>query len=205
MHSGEKWSQTTIDSDTLIERLRAPDDQDAWRQVDQRYGVLLIAFAARMGLPPDQCRDARQETMLAFVKTIRAGRFDRSRGRLRDLLFSIAKNKIVENHKRRGKQDALLEGESEKANSLVQVPDNDGWLEAWESEWQVAVAAQCLKEAQEKFKPETYLAFYLKAIEDLPSAEVARKLGKTVNAVDIAVSRVRGFLRQIRPAIEELF
>ena len=45
MDSGEQWSQTTIDSDTLIERLRAPDDHEAWRQVDVGYGPLLVAIA----------------------------------------------------------------------------------------------------------------------------------------------------------------
>lgn len=205
MGSDELRSQTTIDSDTLVVRLRSPGDEDAWRQVDRRYGPLLMAFAARMGLDPEQCRDARQDAMMAFVEAVRAGRFDRARGRLRDLLFAIARNKIVAIYNRCAREAARV-GESPRGpDHLATVPGEDAWRLAWESEWRVAIAGRCLEEAQQKFQPETYLAFYLKAVEDLPSAVVADRLDKTVNAVDIATNRVRSFLRRIKPVIEELF
>jgi RNA polymerase sigma factor (sigma-70 family) len=205
MGSDELRSQTTIDSDTLVARLRSQDDEDAWRQVDRRYGPLLVAFGARMGLDPEQGRDARQDAMMAFVETIRGGRFDRTRGRLRDLLFAIARNKIIAIHNRRVRDTARVGGGSSAADLLATVPGEDAWKLAWESEWRVAIAGRCLEEAQQKFRPETYLSFYLKAIEGLPSAVVAKRLGKTANAVDIATNRVRGFLRRIKPVIEELF
>lgn len=199
------WATTTIDSDTLVARLRAPAEQDAWRQVDARYGPLLIAFALRMGLDRERAYDLRQEAMLALLNAIRAGRFDRARGRLRDLLFTIARNRIVDMHNRRSKDPAPIGTDPHQADLLAKISDKDRLAEAWDAEWRVAIAAQCLREAQLKFKPETYLAFYLKAIEDMPSAEVADRLGKNVNVVDIATHQVRRFLREIRPVIEERF
>jgi RNA polymerase sigma factor (sigma-70 family) len=203
--AGKQWSKTTIDSDTLVARLRAPDDQEAWRIVDARYGPLLLAFAARTGLDAERCRDARQEAMMAFAETIRAGRFDRSRGRLRDLLFAIAKNKVADIHVRRRREPAPLSVELGAVDPVAGFADDEAWRRAWEAEWQLAVAAECLRQAQLKFKPDTYLAFYLKAIEGYSSVEVAGRTGKTVNAVDIATTRVRSFLREIRGVIEEVF
>ena len=203
MASDGQWVRTTIDSDTLVGRLRAPNDEEAWRLLDARYGPLLVAFAAHMGLDPERCRDARQEAMMAFAKAVRAGRFDRSRGRLRDLLFAIARNKIAEIRARHYREPALLN--VEESGFAAGLADEGGWQQVWEAEWQAAVAVECLKEAQLKFRPDTYLAFYLRAVEGASSAEVARRIGKTVNAVDIATSRVRHFLREIRPVIEEAF
>jgi hypothetical protein len=32
------WTRSTIDSDTLVARLKDPADQEAWMRVDARYG-----------------------------------------------------------------------------------------------------------------------------------------------------------------------
>lgn len=205
MRSHVHWATTTIDSDTLVARLRRPNDQDAWRRVDERYGPMLLAFARRMGLDHERSRDLRQEAMMALVKAIRAGRFDRARGRLRDLLFTIARNRIVDMHTRRSRDPVPVGALPDQEELLASIPAEDRFAEAWDAEWRVAIAAQCLREAQVKFKPLTYMAFYLKAIEGLPSAEVADRLGKNVNTVDISSHKVRSFLRDIRPVIEELF
>jgi RNA polymerase sigma factor (sigma-70 family) len=170
-----------------------------------RYGPLVLAFARRLGLDSESADDARQEAMLAFAEAIRAGRFDRSRGRLRDFLFAIARNKILslrerERDARRGRVIP-----AHQTDFFRQVADKDRWEQEWEEEWQLAVSAQCLREAQERFTPETYRLFHLSAIDDQAATEVARRTGKSVNAVIVATHHVRTFLRQIRPVIEEVF
>lgn len=205
MATTETWTRTTIDSDTLVARLRDPMSDDAWVLVDARYGPLLLAFARRLGLDGEVAQDARQEAMAAFAQAIRNEAFSRERGRLRDFLFGIAKNRILTLRRREARIPQQIVSEPDRTGFFERLPDDAEADQAWEAEWQVAVAAQCLKEAQEKFTPETYLTFRLRVIEDLPSAEVAARLGKTVNAVDLAVHHVRTFLKQIRPVIEDIF
>lgn len=199
------WTKTTIDSDTLVSRLRDPGDEAAWARVDARYGPMLVAFGRRLGLDADSCQDARQEAMSAFAQAIRAGQFERERGRLRDFLFGIARNKVRDLRKRSARNPQQVVPEPDQTGFFERLPDHGELEQVWEAEWQLAVAAQCLQEARQKFTADTYQTFHLRMIEDLPSEEVARRLGKTVNAVDLAVHHVRAFLRRIRPAIEEIF
>lgn len=193
---------TTIDSVTLVERLADPRDELAWHEVEGRYGPLVGAFARRLGPSLELAEDARQDTMLAVVEAIRGGRYERGRGHLRQFLFGIARNKIL----------SLRAAEAHRAAAAA--PDGvhpagvaaDGEFEReFEREWQIAVAAQCLREARAHFTSDTYDMFYLRAIEGLPSIEVAARTGKSVVAVDGAVHRVRTYLRAIRSRIEEVF
>ena len=194
---------STIDSDTLVEQLRAENDDVAWRRVDKRYGPMLLAFAVRMGLDAERSRDARQEAMLSLVQALRDGQYDRQRGRLRDFLFAIARNRIIDIVRRRARESA--NGRIQSVEALDLATADDEWQAAWDAEWRIAVAAQALCEAQERFHADTYQVFHLKAIEGLSSVEVGERLNRSVNAVDVATSRVRRFLREIRPVIEERF
>jgi RNA polymerase sigma factor (sigma-70 family) len=204
MADASDWSRTTIDSDTLVARLQRPEDEGAWSLVEGRYGPLVRAFARRMGVDSAIADDARQEVMLAFVQAIRAGRFERSRGRLRDFLFGIARH-CIRGLREREDRRARVTLQPDETGFLERAPDEDRWAEAWNAEWELGVSTQCLKEAQERFSAETYLLFQLKALEGLSSAEVAQRAGKTTAAVDMATHHVRTFLRKIRPAIEEAF
>jgi len=204
MVASDEWARTTIDSDTLVARLQRQEDDGAWSQVDARYGPLVRAFAQRMGLDPTIADDARQEVMLAFVRAIRADQFDRARGRLRDFLFGIARNRIRTLRSREHNRNRLAV-QPDETGFLDRIPDEDRWSQAWDAEWQVAVRAQCLREAQERFSSDTYRVFHAKVIEGLSSAEVGQRTGKTIRAVDMATHHVRTFLRQIRPVIEEVF
>ena len=198
------WARTTIDSDTLVARLRDTRDQGAWYQAEARYGPLVEAFARRLGLDNEFTQDARQEAMAAFAEALRADRFDRRRGRLRDFLFGIARNKILDIRNREmGRLRRALQ--PDETAFFDRLASDDQSQQVWEAEWQLAVRAQCLKEAQEKFSPDTYLMFHRKAIEGLASSEVAQLMNKTPSAVDMAAHHVRTFLRQIRPVIEEVF
>ena len=197
-----EWTQTTIDCDTLVSRLEKPNDEAAWRLAVGRYGPLVQGFARRMGIPADLAEDARQEALEAFVRGIRAGKFERSRGRLRDYLFGIARNRILSLRDRESRQRRT--GLQPDESRFWEGVSDDSQMESiWEAEWQDAVSAQCLREAQAHFSSETYGIFERHALDRVPSERVAQELGKTVNAVNLATNRVRSFLRRIRPAIEE--
>lgn len=205
MHSAERWTATTVDSDSLVRRLTNSDDHDAWNIIVNRYGPAVLGFARRLGLNHQDAEDARQDALSAFVIALRAGRFDRKLGRLRDLLFAITRHKVQDIHRRRFRSREEQLPTTEQTDLFHQIPGDDGLAQAWLQEWQNAVYTQCLYEAKQHFSHDTYTMFYLSAIEGRASADVAARISKSANAVDIATSRVRAFLRQIRPAIEELF
>ena len=56
-----------------------------------------------------------------------------------------------------------------------------------------------------EIEEQTYQAFELFAVEELPAAEVAERLGITPNAVYGAKRRVMERLKELRPVLEEDF
>jgi DNA-directed RNA polymerase specialized sigma24 family protein len=205
----KNWSQTTTCNTQLLKDLGQSRDAEtfdaAWRRVDERYGPLVEAFGRRMGLDPELACDARQEAMLAFSEKVRHGGLDRSKGRPRDLLFGIARYKVIDVLKQHARQPRQVAMAVDETDFLDRVPDENRLEKEWDRQWALAVRAQCLREAQVHFSYDTYLMYYLKTIEGLPSAEVARIAGKTGGAVNMATSHVREFLWQILPAIERSF
>jgi RNA polymerase sigma factor (sigma-70 family) len=197
-----EWTRTTIDSATLAARLRLPGSDRDWQLVEQRYGPLVELFARGVGLSAAAAEDVRQESLAALVQAVRGAQFEQARGRLRDYLFGIARNKVCDALAReRRAREVPLEG----AGGCADVPGDDELAAGWKREEQAAVAAQCLREARDHFQDETYAIYYQRVVEDRSSAEVAQRLNKTVRAVDMATFHVREFLRTIHPQIEEIF
>ena len=108
-------------------------------------------FARKLGLDIELARDARQDTMAAFAEALRARRFDRARGRLRDFLFRIARNKIIDIKRREGRRRARHALQPDETSFFEHAQGENQLAELWEAEWQTAVRAQCLTEAQANF------------------------------------------------------
>jgi RNA polymerase sigma factor (sigma-70 family) len=202
MSETDQWTRITIDGNTIVERLRDPNDEEAWRLAYERYGSLIAGCARRLRLPPDLVEDARQDTMIEFLKTVREGKFDPQRGSPRQLLYVIARNTIIDLIKQRPSMEIQVVDETGVTRWVDRIPTEDELARLWEAEHAMAVRGACLLEAQNHFELSTYQMFILGAVEECPSAEVAELVGKNVNAVDVAKSKVRAFLSAIRPEIE---
>ena len=75
----------------LLDGLYDPANSVVWRQFDQRYRPIIIGFARRLGLTDDDAADIAQETLVRFVKEYRAGKYDRTRGRLRTWIIAMVR------------------------------------------------------------------------------------------------------------------
>lgn len=195
-----------IDRSWLASRLMDPHDTRHWPAVEERYGARVESLARRRGLRGDWVEDARQQTMAAFAIELRAGNFDPSRGRLRDYLFGIARHKIVD----------IIRELKRAPVQIVDEPGRTGFFERnieasdrqkihWDIEWDKMVADECLALARREFSAVSSDVFRRRVDLGQPSAEVGAYFGKSANAVDAIVCRVRRFLRQVRPEVERMF
>src|SRR5678816_3748894 len=126
---------TTATSTALLQALMNGSDDRAWSQFVLRYRPLLVRYAARLGLSSDDTEDFAQATLGAFAGAYRAGNYERTRGRLRDWLFGIARNHL--RVARRGKRRGVVELTDQPAI------DEDAAERAFDEEWQREVLAQC--------------------------------------------------------------
>jgi RNA polymerase sigma factor (sigma-70 family) len=203
----ESWSRITLSRDTLFRRLLDPKDEEAWRLVSARYAPLILALARKSGLSRHHAEDAQQEALAAFVQAVRAGRVDPKSegGNPTGYLFKTAWNKIADFIRDGQKQPQQVVDEPDQTGFFAKIPTKEKQVQIWEEERRELVKEQCWLEAQKHFTPMTFHIYVLRVKEKRSSKEVAAMVGKEVNAVDLAVKRVRAFLDEIFPIIDSMY
>jgi RNA polymerase sigma-70 factor (ECF subfamily) len=195
----DTWKTTTI----LLERLQDADDA-AWNEFSARFRDPITRFARKLGLPEDAADDLAQETLTAFLRAHREGRYDRTRARLRSWLFGIAHKEALRLRRdlaRRPRQgpDAL-----DQTTFFSALPDEGSLQRTWDDQWDRHTLERCLDRARVEFEPSTFEAFELAALREVPPAEVADRLRISRNSVYIAKHRVLSRLAQLQSEFESV-
>jgi len=194
----------TVTSLTLLEGLRDPRNETAWRRFAERYQPMLLSFARKLGLNDSDALDAAQDTMLAFVTAYRDQVYDRGKGRLRSWLFGVAHHKVLDLHRRR-ENERVLTDRSDATAFMATVESPDTAERVWEQEWQRAVLQACLSEVGKQVDQDTLESFRLYVLEEWPAEKVAEHLGISRNAVYINKNRVLNRLRELQGWMEEIW
>lgn len=192
----------------LLDALRAGDDGPTWSAFIDRYGPILRAVGRRLGLGDEDAADVAQQALLEFVRDMREGRYDRTRGRLRSWLVAIAQNRARDLRRRAA---VRRRGVVDPAGGLEAQPDlrlDPTALEAlWDEEERKAIAAEAWREVQERSRIDerTLRAFELVALRGVPAEEAAESCGMTVDSIYTAKSRVAARLRRVVDELEALY
>lgn len=179
---------------SLLERLRVPGDERAWERFAELYTPILLHWAQRLGLQPQDAADLVQDVFAVLVRKLPDFTYQRGK-RFRGWLHAVLLHKWQDRFRRR----ALPASADRTALDRVAGP---GGLEAlWEAEHNEQLARRALQVMQKEFEETTWKAFWESVVEDRPAAEVAALLGISENAVYIAKCRV---LRKLRRELEGL-
>ena len=193
-----EWKTTS----TVLERLGDFEDDAIWQLVLEHFQEPIQRLARRMGLPPSDAQDATQETLIAFAQGVRAGQFDRSKGRLKDWLFGIARRQMQGARRRVAtNRDRAV---AEATAFLRDVPDEGELAGIWEEEWRRAVYLRVLKRVQTELRPETVQIYHLATVEGLAVEEIASRLGVPPTRVYNAKHRVAKRVRELAAEYEDV-
>ncbi len=184
---------------SLLTRIRDPRDGVAWAEFVDVYGPLVYDYGRRRGLQDADAADLTQDVLRAVAAA--AGRFayDPARGAFRSWLFTVTRRKLLDSARRRrpgdrgtGDPDAQKRLEEEED---VRSVGGDEW-----DEWDQAFRQRLLDWAAERirgeFRPATWRAFWLCAVEGCAPGEASASLGMSVGAVYAAKCRVLARLRE---------
>ena len=178
---------------TLLSALRDPVNQNAWTRIDGHYRPIIERVGRRVGLGEADAADAAQETMLSVMKDFRAGRYAPERGRLRTWILAIARFRIADAQRGRGR--ARAGGDSVLA-TLPATADIDG---LWEEEHRRTVFTLAINELRRNSRfSERSLSIYERVALGLqPVREIASEFGVAEQEVYEAKARITGKLREI--------
>ncbi len=192
----------TTTTTALLEGLRDPSNEPVWRAFDARFRPVIAGFARRLGLAEADAADATQETLIRFVKEYQAGKYDRSRGRLRDWIIGISKYRIADIQRARWRQ-RVVAGDS----VIADLPGDDKLTEIWDEELERRILDEAMVELKTstKLKDKTFEAFRLVAIEQVPPAQAASRLDMSSQAVYMAKHHCLDKLRRIVANLNEAY
>ncbi len=176
------------DADTFLVEAVQRGDQQAWREVIERYQGRLISFARRMLAERSEAEDIVQETFLGLLRSL--PNYDTSRS-LETYLFAILRNKLNDYLRRRQK------GQRQSLDALEMDDAPDAWIDGETPSRYVAgqerleaqrgALVDCLRQwveqctAQRRFQD--LIIIEMLVVLGLRNKEVARDLGMTEPAV----------------------
>lgn len=186
-------SSSQATSPTLVARIQA-DEAAAWQRLVDLYGPLIYSWGCRGGLSREDAADVMQEVFAAVSIAIR--RFDPAKkGRFRGWLWTIARNKIRDHHRRHGHQPVGRGGDTALQDWATLPQDwSDDDSDATRQEIR-ALYHRAMQLIQSDFQEQTWRAFWMSVIEERSTDEIAQQLGLSANGVRQAKSRVMRRLR----------
>ena len=193
------WVTTT----QVLEDLKDSNDALAWSSFRDHFYPVILNFAKTLGLSATDAEDAAQETMLAFLKAFRSGKYHREKGQLSHWLFGVAR-RVILNFRKRLPRDYVIEDDTTGTSFWDMVADENAIKHTWDSEWRRMVLERCMQQARKELDQKVFEAFELYAICQRPVEEVSQTLGMSRNAVYIAKSRALSKLRQLQKDFERI-
>ena len=187
-----------ITTSTILRELRESSESDAWSRLVTRFRRPIVRFARKMGHAPADAEDVAQETLSAFVEAYRAGRYDRTKGRLSQWLFGIAFRQSQRVRRLRSRARAAVQ-----AGDIGDLAPPDV-TDLWEREWEEGMLAECFRRVRAEVEPQTFRIFELVVLEGKTPADVGRTLNLPATVVYNSKHRVIARLRRLRTALESI-
>jgi RNA polymerase sigma factor (sigma-70 family) len=180
---------------TLLLRLRDIQDEEAWREFVSLYTPLVFGHCRQQGLQEADAADVAQEVMRTVAQVMPDFDYDSKRGLFRSWLFQTTRHRL---HRFFERQQRVPRPASETV--VERFLDREPCAEEekrWEEEHRQRLFDWAAEKARPEFKPTTWEAFWLTAVESFPVKDAAAKAGISLWAVYIARSRVMARLREL--------
>lgn len=197
-------------SATFLDRLKAGDDAESWRQFYAKYGKMVRDFALGAGLSDVEADEVTQETAIAVARHLPEFNYDRKVCRFKTWLLNQACWRVKDQFTKRRRHERFANGvvgghaatvpkRDETATAMVEkIPDHRATdLDAlFEAEWRKNIAAVALEAVKSKFSPKQFQIFDLVVMQEWPAGEVAKNLGVTLANVYVTRHRFAAALKK---------
>ena len=189
---------------SLIVRLRQPENQEAWREFASLYEPLIYRLAARKGMQHADAQDLLQDVLIAVSKGIDRFEIGEDKGRFRGWLFRISRNLIVNAIEKR-QRIVIGNGDSEICRQLSQQPVlNPEEHSAYLLEFRRELFHWAARKIRPEFQASTWSLFWRTSVNNEVISDVANELGLSTGAAYAARCRILARLRKTIEDVDDL-
>ena len=180
----------TTDSGLL--RRMAAEDEQAWIDFDNKYRRMIYGIGQKRGISPPDCEDLVQEVMLVCCQRIGSFFYDRNKGHFRSWLFAVTRNAAWRMIRRKQTPDPEL------------LPEYDNGIDReFMAQYEQFLTESVMKLLKERVSTQTYSAFEMMTIQQLPIKDVSRITRKSAPVLYLIRHRCLRILRQCIQEIPE--
>lgn len=182
-------------NDSLLVRIRDPQDRDAWLEFVAVYQPLIYRIGRRRGLQDADAHNLVQEVLQKVGRQIPDWETGKPTGSFRRWLATVARNASIDAI-RRIRPDTPRGGTSiQQALHLVADSEEDANAQ-FHHEMEKEAFRWAARRIRDEFTDATWMGFWSTMVDGKPPADVADQLGKSVGAIYTARSRVMQRLKQ---------
>jgi RNA polymerase sigma factor (sigma-70 family) len=188
--------------ETLLHRLRNPEDEGSWDDFSSCYRLYVFSIARAIGLPHHDCEDVVQDVLLRVWKRMPTFEYDANKGSFRRWLATVTRHQVWKMLSKNASDPSRpnVDG-SDTETELTAAPEIE---DIAQQEWEKFISNL----AWERVGPtlsESVREAFVRLIAGEDAAAVARDMGMEKNTVYVYRQRVEKQLhREIRRLDDEL-
>jgi len=186
--------------ETLLIRLRDPEDDASWVEFAELYTPLLYAYCRKREISLSDTEDIVQQAMLSISGGIKGFVYDPTRGKFKGWLFTILRN-TVSNHFRKASRAPVTAAETKMLQYIESTPDESESVD-WDRDYYLRMLTWAIEKIKPEFSERAWSIFEETALKDRDNLEVGAAFGISKNAVAITRHRVTRRLQEKLQSID---
>ncbi len=193
--------ETNATRRSLLMRLERWEDNKSWQEFFEAYWRLIYKVARQAGLGDLDAQDVVQDTVLSVAKQIGKFKYDPNVCSFKGWLLTLTRRRIADKFRKLCREVPIAPDEPKDTRATPQIeriPDPQAVnLESlWDQEWQLNLLEAALGRVKRKANPTEFQIFYLHAVKEQSSKDVARALGVNRARVYLAKHRISNLLKK---------
>ncbi len=177
-----------------------PNDSTAWNAFEARYRPRIVDWCRRWGMQDSDTQDVAQMVLLRLAVKMRGFKYDSSRsfrGWLRTLTRHAWSDYLMDR-----RRSVAADTGPRALDALQTVAARDDLERRMEEAFDLELLELATSQVRKRVAAHTWEAFVATAIEGLPAADAAARLGMSVVSIFKARSNVQKMLRQTIAELE---
>lgn len=183
---------------SLLRDIQDPRNSRRWSEFRAVYEPMITAFVRKQNVPWHEVDELVQQVFIKLWSGIAS--YHRTEARFHVWLYQVVRHAVCDWHRQQGKQARLAQAAAEQRRDAAFVLPEEPGIE-WERDFQRRTFECAIATVRPSVEPQTWACFEQHVVLGRPAADVARELGRNVNAVYTNASRV---LTKVREACKHL-